>query len=149
MDVSEETTRVYPRTHGGTAKRGPKLYAFRGLSPYTRGNRCRQATRKLPRGSIPVHTGEPIVGREEEKMAQVYPRTHGGTFVKPSHIVSQCGLSPYTRGNRDAQKDDRKGSRSIPVHTGEPQTENNRAIFLKVYPRTHGGTDYTKTWDDP
>ena len=51
------------------------------------------------------------------------------------------GLSPHTRGNRS-----HGGCRSglvgsIPAHTGEPGCQPRRLRGLRVYPRTHGGTE--------
>ena len=112
--------RVYPRTHGGTAKRGPKLYAFRGLSPYTRGNLIRIGRCRQDQGSIPVHTGEPAPGIFHFAPHWVYPRTHGGTESSTRSVNFKWGLSPYTRGNRAAFTFKASNSGSIPVHTGEP-----------------------------
>ncbi len=90
---------VYPRTHGETAPPLSHLTLEEGLSPYTRGNRESYGDQCLTQGSIPVHTGKPVIAAEAANPARVYPRTHGETFHhfhphRPLH-----GLSPYTRGN--------------------------------------------------
>ena len=77
--TGRHTARVYPRTHGGTTWRSGRKWTGGGLSPYTRGNPSRGFYVDTPRGSIPVHTGEPSKTQAERVASGVYPRTHGGT----------------------------------------------------------------------
>ena len=138
--VSPGVPRVYPRTHGGTGYRKGLRCGTLGLSPHTRGNHHPAAARTPVVGSIPAHTGEPLLPRSPAAgfgsipahtgepwaasgppwQAGVYPRTHGGTLFIMAPILPEWGLSPHTRGNLllDAQARDPCGS--IPAHTGEP-----------------------------
>ena len=92
-----------------------------GLSPPTRGNRCRCHRSKGPRdGSIPAHAGEPRLSE---------PLTR--------HDI---GLSPPTRGNRQPLQPRVMPGRSIPAHAGEPPCVRFPKVSTTVYPRPRGGT---------
>ena len=133
-------TRVYPRTHGGTAGQQRVRAALRGLSPHTRGNRRADFGRLLRGGSIPAHTGEPGGGMTAREADRVYPRTHGGTSKARARIRTVPGLSPHTRGNRSVLPERPVFPGSIPAHTGEPKGVIASTAAMAVYPRTHGGT---------
>ena len=90
---------VYPRTHGETLLVLRLLRSIRGLSPYTRGNPCSGLWTRDKAGSIPVHTGKPLLWALDQSQRGVYPRTHGETFKYSYFFLRDRGLSPYTRGN--------------------------------------------------
>ena len=92
-------------------------------------------------GSIPAHTGEPSTVIRPPRRTPVYPRTHGGTGPVITADSAEMGLSPHTRGN--PRHADRAGNApgSIPAHTGEPPHLVHSKMWIRVYPRTHGGTD--------
>ena len=73
---------------------------------------------------------------------RVYPRTHGGTDTPWAAVALSSGLSPHTRGNPFLPSLFRSMSGSIPAHTGEPGASTAYTCARKVYPRTHGGTEY-------
>ena len=73
---------------------------------------------------------------------RVYPRTHGGTSLVRQVRKWVAGLSPHTRGNQDLPPAPHGWRRSIPAHTGEPPRGSTKSRSNRVYPRTHGGTDY-------
>ena len=77
---------------------------------------------------------------EKGKTAAVYPRPRGGTVNALAEFPNEKGLSPPTRGNRDAKRrqDQRRGS--IPAHAGEPRCFTNPPLSESVYPRPRGGT---------
>ena len=132
--------RVYPRTHGGTARRPIQPWRRRGLSPHTRGNRHETKAETDSLGSIPAHTGEPSSAPPSPATRRVYPRTHGGTIVSFKPAIAATGLSPHTRGNPPRRISTGLSAGSIPAHTGEPRPGCDRSSERKVYPRTHGGT---------
>ena len=131
---------VYPRTHGGTRRRLAANATRWGLSPHTRGNLGQFRLAYVFPGSIPAHTGEPSADSACLCASGVYPRTHGGTSRRRSLASLMAGLSPHTRGNRQAKLPTRSRSGSIPAHTGEPRIRRVSGVASGVYPRTHGGT---------
>ena len=116
------------------------MFARRGLSPYTRGNRSSASSGVAQNGSIPVHTGKPKSRSKQPEIIGVYPRTHGETPFTPFCQNDKTGLSPYTRGNHFRLRRRITEIGSIPVHTGKPQACLIWRHFVKVYPRTHGET---------
>ena len=132
--------KVYPRTCGGTHRRGPRARHRRGLSPHMRGNlrlagSLEQETGSIPAhagepvwaahplgslGSIPAHAGEPARRRGPRPADGVYPRTCGGTRTRITARRRQRGLSPHMRGNPRLTRSIGDFSRSIPAHAGEP-----------------------------
>ena len=69
---------VYPRARGGALRIGINADVTKGLSPRTRGSRCRGKQLRLDRGSIPAHAGEPPAAALSLSLAEVYPRARGG-----------------------------------------------------------------------
>ena len=116
--------------------------ALIGLSPYTRGNPLPAIGQRDGPWSIPVHTGKPLHGRRPSHYQGVYPRTHGETYTAGKPQAFPRGLSPYTRGNRYNRMQGTCFTRSIPVHTGKPNVRIRRRQQERVYPRTHGETEY-------
>ena len=114
------SSRVYPRTYGGTTV----LWLFRstprGLSPHIRGNGIHPSRIEAVTGSIPAHTGERCLAGSKRRPVQ--------------------GLSPHIRGNAAIAAAPAGARGSIPAHTGERRTLSMVSDFSKVYPRTYGGT---------
>ena len=68
---------VYPRAYGEASLELDAEDGRQGLSPCIRGSHA-QAVRGLPAGgSIPVHTGKPLLDGVQVVLAQVYPRAYG------------------------------------------------------------------------
>ena len=111
---------VYPRTHGETSRLTTDTTKRAGLSPYTRGNLVGVALVGGYQGSIPVHTGKPVLEWVGLHPQGVYPRTHGETPRSGKTPLFITGLSPYTRGNLYARQLLAACDYSIPVHTGKP-----------------------------
>ena len=131
---------VYPRAYGGTIPRGYDSGPVVGLSPCVRGNRHDIYLHRAEFGSIPVRTGEPLVGRIRSPSCEVYPRAYGGTIFTIGMTISLIGLSPCVRGNLPIVKIIVTLIRSIPVRTGEPGINTSLKVIIKVYPRAYGGT---------
>ena len=91
---------VYPRGRGGTQHLShPLIETLR---------------------SIPAGAGEPSCTRWHGTIERVYPRGRGGTPLFGAVQVTEMGLSPRARGNRQ-QSCARIGVfRSIPAGAGEP-----------------------------
>ena len=121
--AQQETTGAYPRSHGGTrsTKAGSKW--LKGLSPFARGNLLVVACLWCGPGPIPVRTGEPEIESASNCFSRAYPRSHGGTQIKHGAMQTQCGLSPFARGNRELKSIDETKAGPIPVRTGEPQKD--------------------------
>ena len=97
--TDDRSTRVYPRTYGGTADNAVRRTGKPGLSPHIRGNESPLPRAPQSPGSIPAHTGERFATVLNRCRNRVYPRTYGGTqVVSAEHNV---------------------GKGSIPAHTGE------------------------------
>ena len=120
FSLRSTTHSVYPRPRGGTGAAPPPPLPSTGLSPPTRGNLVDSQGANRLVGSIPAHAGEPSSAAERASSSRVYPRPRGGTHCLGSGILPKSGLSPPTRGNRDAAAADGGGMRSIPAHAGEP-----------------------------
>ena len=137
------SSRVYPRTGGGTRPDGCKRPPCGGLSPHGRGNHGGVQLRGSPQGSIPARAGEPVpLGRSEEA-AGVYPRTGGGTAAAATSTAAQGGLSPHGRGNHGIAWGGVGADGSIPARAGEPPAAPKCGSPYRVYPRTGGGTEAT------
>ena len=112
--------KVYPRVGGGTLTINHTDSGSTGLSPRGRGNhRVRQTSHRTER-SIPAWAGEPSLVPYRECPRTVYPRVGGGTLVGALSRMSQDGLSPRGRGNRQRHRWGHLGSGSIPAWAGEP-----------------------------
>ena len=79
--TAQTLRRVYPRPCGGTSCGALRDVGYKGLSPPTRGNRCRPAATSSGGRSIPAHAGEPGVGAGVPAISWVYPRPRGGTTL--------------------------------------------------------------------
>ncbi len=134
------SSRVYPRTCGGTRSGAVARSCFLGLSPHMRGNRSCWPTTCRTRGSIPAHAGEPDQTWQRRHSPRVYPRTCGGTWALTAEGEPPEGLSPHMRGNRQQGRTAGIQVRSIPAHAGEPINVNLVEAEAQVYPRTCGGT---------
>ena len=91
-------------------------------------------------GSIPAHAGEPSAQPLQPTTRAVYPRPRGGTPSHDSPPDAPAGLSPPTRGNREARRLPPLRARSIPAHAGEPVDISCSSPPYRVYPRPRGGT---------
>ena len=129
---------VYPRPHGEAGCRGQGQAGSGGLSPPTRGSLERRAFARRCNRSIPAHTGKPRPRRPPDLPSRVYPRPHGEASLALSSAASAQGLSPPTRGSRDAGGHAVVGPGSIPAHTGKPPRPPRSAASRGVYPRPHG-----------
>ena len=134
------TTRVYPRTCGGTISGAVSRRSTPGLSPHVRGNRPRFDGGVEVRGSIPARAGEPRCPGSGPKSHRVYPRTCGGTSTLNAGTGRIRGLSPHVRGNLMKGELARLGRGSIPARAGEPCSAVAPVSRWRVYPRTCGGT---------
>ena len=111
---------VYPRPRGGTPPCSDSPAPQPGLSPPTRGNPIAFSARIEWSGSIPAHAGEPDSRVGNCPDSPVYPRPRGGTSRTAIAMSAPKGLSPPTRGNRQASAAAVDMSGSIPAHAGEP-----------------------------
>ena len=131
---------VYPRERGGTRNEVTGLSPLPGLSPRTRGNPGVAARPPAGAGSIPANAGEPTPIRRQPAQYRVYPRERGGTSVASNSRCAASGLSPRTRGNRQALVRAPGGHGSIPANAGEPLGRTRWRGIRGVYPRERGGT---------
>ena len=131
---------VYPRPRGGTSQHSDSPRWSTGLSPPTRGNQRFRRRDERYVGSIPAHAGEPQNLYPKAQVGQVYPRPRGGTYRIGARHFTSDGLSPPTRGNRDAGRPPFAWARSIPAHAGEPARRHRLHARREVYPRPRGGT---------
>ena len=92
----------------------------------------------LPKGSIPVGTGNPGYHAVWGAEGKVYPRGHGESSRPFSAGSRGRGLSPWARGIRLPPGTRMRSSRSIPVGTGNPAAWMGSRREQGVYPRGHG-----------
>ena len=111
---------AYPRIRGGTVDRDGVISGGVGLSPHTRGNRRRKATKHAYQGPIPAYAGEPTSEVITFKLLGAYPRIRGGTEDFRLMVDRIVGLSPHTRGNRFAMASGSSSTGPIPAYAGEP-----------------------------
>ena len=137
---SDQQSRVYPRTYGGTHLEWLAVHAVEGLSPHIRGNGRNHQRNQFCRGSIPAHTGERDVCPNCSYHLRVYPRTYGGTRIILKRGKNIEGLSPHIRGNGIPRIRTGCAWGSIPAHTGERVSGSYSSSAIRVYPRTYGGT---------
>ena len=114
-----------------------------GLSPHIRGNAEYRSGQDRTLRSIPAHTGERTFNVDKEGQISVYPRTYGGTHRLTDKRDPRWGLSPHIRGNGFSSRPLECSTGSIPAHTGERALLVISVAFLRVYPRTYGGTSLT------
>ncbi|QTQ31961.1 Uncharacterized protein pbN1_19710 [Aromatoleum bremense] len=96
---------AYPRGRGGNEEWALKAGCFPGLSPRTRGKRCRRSRRGSSPGPIPADAGETPPSRHLLERSRAYPRGRGGNGWAASLTSARAGLSPRTRGKRGARAD--------------------------------------------
>ena len=112
---------AYPRSRGGTLAAIVAVYAFKGLSPLTRGNRFFNRSGAAFLGPIPAHAGEPQHCAWLIPAPWAYPRSRGGTGHGETKATALWGLSPLTRGNRPIEAVTTIELGPIPAHAGEPE----------------------------
>ena len=112
-------------------------------------------------GPIPADAGEPAYRSPATAAGRAYPRGRGGTLhsvnVRPPQVRAYPrgrggtwtgvtvtsgygGLSPRTRGNRQARADALGLSGPIPADAGEPRRAWPCSRLHRAYPRGRGGT---------
>ena len=131
---------VYPRACGGTTHVPHTPAPGIGLSPRVRGNQREKRYQEAKRRSIPARAGEPTREAIPGGQAKVYPRACGGTPMGQYPDVSDTGLSPRVRGNRQTVLRFKESPRSIPARAGEPWPPVLPCCLSPVYPRACGGT---------
>ena len=115
-------TAVYPRPHGEAGAELEVCTPVDGLSPPTRGSLRRVRIARPRTGSIPAHTGKPRRPVGGPSGVPVYPRPHGEATVRRSLRDAIRGLSPPTRGSPGSRSVQSSRPRSIPAHTGKPNS---------------------------
>ena len=63
-------------------------------------------------------------------------------MVAGHNAPSRGGLSPLTRGNRNAGQEQYATMGPIPAHAGEPEMVLPEQQQAGAYPRSRGGTEY-------
>ena len=111
-----------------------------GLSPLARGNRFRKTGLQMLPRPIPARAGEPSPLGSAALQPGAYPRSRGGTEVRPSLNRLPQGLSPLARGNPANAQRMRAAAGPIPARAGEPHSSRLPRSFKRAYPRSRGGT---------
>ncbi len=114
------TCRAYPRGRGGAPCLLPPLRRIPGLSPRTRGSLAAEVARGVREGPIPADAGEPTCRAARAMRSRAYPRGRGGAIEYRDKPHGLKGLSPRTRGSRDAIRPTSMPSGPIPADAGEP-----------------------------
>ena len=148
-DCSYRRWTVYPRVGGGTRRFSSASSHIGGLSPRGRGNPGLLQGVGDDGRSIPAWAGEPLYLYNYVCKQRVYPRVGGGTSIHSADDVSQVGLSPRGRGNREFQGRRLILLRSIPAWAGEPVSIAPMMSVKSVYPRVGGGTANFRPPSDP
>ena len=138
IDVGEG---AYPRSRGATGPRFVTPSGMRGLSPLTRGNLLVLPVRRVCRGPIPAHAGQPAGRLEHQRPARAYPRSRGATTLVEGWGDANKGLSPLTRGNLDGGDRGARALGPIPAHAGQPRCLVSSGCWAGAYPRSRGATD--------
>ncbi len=125
--------RVYPRPHGSRVARPWLTTTARIWSKRTAAQGAR-ATASSGAGSVQFSTARSV----QFSVAGNNPRPHGEASCRGLDLWDDQGLSPPTRGSRQAGRagDGRQGS--IPAHTGKPTAGRQVEGESRVYPRPHG-----------
>ena len=105
---ASSAAKVYPRACGGTACSTRSLTTALGLSPRVRGNPPAAGSVATGIGSIPARAGEPRPRYASVITPRVYPRACGGTLMELCTASLTTGLSPRVRGNRNADRRERR-----------------------------------------
>ena len=133
---------AYPRSRGGTVRVFSYVVPRGGLSPLTRGNLALAFVRWPCLGPIPAHAGEPRYLSAWLLLFRAYPRSRGGTMLKPKMSAAALGLSPLTRGNPGDFLNPGALHGPIPAHAGEPRHARLVSRRGWAYPRSRGGTHF-------
>ena len=92
----------------------------------------------FPAGSIPALAGKPIPRISWTKTARVYPRARGEARISDASDCSLIGLSPRSRGSREADGQPAAHVGSIPALAGKPSPGAREGRDPAVYPRARG-----------
>ena len=111
-----------------------------GLSPRSRGNHGLVVALRGGDGPIPALAGEPFSQSRSIPSTRAYPRARGGTMPPARMQPADHGLSPRSRGNREAAVQGFQRVGPIPALAGEPPRHRARRISRRAYPRARGGT---------
>ena len=98
------------------------------------GRECDLETKRF----IPVLTGNSPVQLTEGELAAVYPRAYGEQVLLDHPADQVGGLSPCLRGTVKCTISIIRGSRFIPVLTGNSSMPVNNMYDSSVYPRAYG-----------
>jgi len=131
--------RAYPRGRGGAGLTGHPDQPFLGLSPRTRGSQTLRGLAEDHFGPIPADAGEPRDTAGAARRRGAYPRGRGGAVVAPVPVSKSQGLSPRTRGSRQARLPAQRAAGPIPADAGEPVPEFKCFGQSGAYPRGRGG----------
>ena len=129
-----------PARAGEPEQSAPGTVRHQGLSPHVRGNLGSRAGGPGRARSIPARAGEPLSVFRPYRIDGVYPRTCGGTMYCGTPTAFATGLSPHVRGNRPLASRRQVEYGSIPARAGEPLFNGLFYGYMRVYPRTCGGT---------
>ena len=111
---------AYPRGRGGALLLRSPAVCVRGLSPRTRGSLSGWVLEGPAAGPIPADAGEPTCRAARAMRSRAYPRGRGGAIEYRDKPHGLKGLSPRTRGSRDAIRPTSMPSGPIPADAGEP-----------------------------
>ena len=136
----ERRYRAYPRVCGATMATAAFQWCRGGLSPRVRGNP--DDAQELTRGSgpIPACAGQPWLRCAGFRGGGAYPRVCGATAWQSRLQLSEPGLSPRVRGNREGRIIALYGLGPIPACAGQPQPGRPARPFRRAYPRVCGAT---------
>ena len=131
---------VYPRLRGVSCNHSHLAVIICGLSPHTRGIPDARNSRAPAGGSIPAYAGDPLCLASCLSHSPVYPRIRGGSMLTTLSSAFTFGLSPHTRGIRNARSKQNSHDRPIPAYAGDPTATILRPFSTWAYPRPRGGS---------
>ena len=131
---------AYPRSRGATRRDIYTEWEMMGLSPLTRGNLGEAQYAVHGGGPIPAHAGQPSMGTRSPAPRRAYPRSRGATDLVRNGDLLHRGLSPLTRGNRQAGDERTWPCGPIPAHAGQPCCRAVGSTPTRAYPRSRGAT---------
>ena len=118
-----------------TAARSPRHILRR---TYRHAARRHTAHRHAREGGHP--RVEPLLPCCLEGSCSMHPRSRGATPAPGAGTGRSAGLSPLTRGNRDAPRAAPMRAGPIPAHAGQPDASVWSSVVFRAYPRSRGAT---------